>query len=56
LPRARQIGNGQISLEDFIEATSRASLRALQPQPLPPGAAAKSPPGRIFIGIVAAEE
>jgi hypothetical protein len=56
LPRARQIGNGQISLEDFIEASSRAGLRGLQPQPLPPGVAVKPPPGRIFIGIVAAEE
>jgi RNA polymerase sigma-70 factor, ECF subfamily len=60
----------QLGLEDFIEAASRAALRAvdahaaatnrseLNPQPLPPGhadAALVRPP-RIFIGIVAASE
>jgi len=42
--------------EDFIEAASRASLRAIQPQPLPPGSAATTPRPRIFIGIVASEQ
>jgi hypothetical protein len=58
----------QIQLSDFIEAASRAALRAidahaggekaaLNPQPLPPGAtAAVVRPGRIFIGIIAAPE
>jgi hypothetical protein len=59
----------QLGLEDFLEAASRAALRAvdahaaaggrpaIQPQPLPPGVttAAIKPP-RIFIGIVAAQE
>jgi hypothetical protein len=58
----------QLGLEDFIEAASRAALRAidahhagttppaLNPQPLPPGTAALIKRPRIFIGIVAAPE
>jgi hypothetical protein len=58
----------QIQLSDFIEAASRAALKAvdahaagekpaLNPQPIPPGAtAAVIRPGRIFIGIIAAPE
>jgi len=60
----------QLGLEDFIEAATRAALRAveahvasqgrptIQPQPLPPGAATTSAPvrPRIFIGIVATPE
>jgi hypothetical protein len=52
----------QLGLEDFIEAASRAALRAvdahaaLNPQPLPPGRTAVLKRSRIFIGIVAAPE
>ncbi len=51
-----------LAFEDFIEAASKAALRAMdaraaeiQPQPLPPGAL-RIPPGRIFIGIIAGPE
>lgn len=58
-PRAEQV-----SLEEFIQVATRAALRAveehnievaLNPQPLPPGAAPLRRPGGgpIIIGIVA---
>jgi hypothetical protein len=55
-PPARRAAH--LSFEDFIEAASRASLRAVEsqgPAPIPPGSTALPRP-RIFIGIVAAEE
>jgi hypothetical protein len=53
-----------LTLEDFIEAASKAALRAvdaraaeLNPQPLPPRSdALPIPPGRIFVGIIAGPE
>jgi hypothetical protein len=54
-----------LTLEDFIEAASKAALRAvdaraaeLNPQPLPPrhDDALPIPPGRIFVGIIAGPE